>query len=86
MAALNIKNEEAYRLVRKLADLRGESMTQVIIEIARDALKLEEGNIVDVDRVAHWLEVGREIRSRMNDEWLNMDHGEYLYDERGLPK
>lgn len=86
MPALNIKNEEAYRLVRELADLRGESMTQVVIEIAREAIVREEKKIVDEDRIAHWLEVGREIRSRASEEWLNMDHGEYLYNDRGLPK
>lgn len=86
MPALNIKNEEAYRLVRELAEKRGESMTQVVIEIAREAIERDKPAGVDDERVQRWLEIGREIRARASEEWLNMDHGEYLYDENGLPK
>jgi len=86
MTALNIKNEEAYRLVRELAELRGESMTQVIIEIAREAIEREQGRAIREDRTAYWLAKGKEIRSRASDEWLNLDHGDMLYDEHGLPK
>ena len=32
------------------------------------------------------LAIGRDCASRMSPEALALDHGEYLYDERGLPR
>ncbi|MGI8486021.1 MAG: type II toxin-antitoxin system VapB family antitoxin [Thermomicrobiales bacterium] len=86
MAALNIKNEEAYRLVRELADLRGESMTQVVIEIAREAIQREKPDTTDGDRIQRWLEIGADNRRRMKEPFLSSGHGDLLYDEKGLPK
>lgn len=86
MTALNIKNEEAYRLVRELADLRGESMTQVVIEIAREAIQREKPDTTDGDRIQRWLEIGADNRRRMKEPFLSSGHGDLLYDEKGLPK
>ena len=36
--ALNIKNEETYRLIRELAGLTGESMTTAVTVAVRDRL------------------------------------------------
>ena len=86
MTALNIKNEEAYRLVRELAERRGESMTQVIIEIAREAIEREQGRAIREDRTAYWLAKGKENRSRMTTAVNSEDIDEFLYDANGLPK
>jgi hypothetical protein len=32
------------------------------------------------------LEEGRRFREQADPEWLKLDHGEWLYDEDGLPK
>lgn len=86
MAALNIKNEEAYRLVRELAELRGESMTQVVIEIAREAIEREKPDTTGEDRIQRWLKIGADNRRRMKEPFLSSDHGDLLFDENGLPK
>ena len=79
---LNIKNEETYRLVRELADLTGESMTGAVTEAVRERLErlrsdFQSGDIEDL---------AREIRDRLPPGYLDVDHGDLLYDEKGLPK
>jgi antitoxin VapB len=32
------------------------------------------------------LKIGRECASHMKEPYLSIDHGEMLYDEKGLPK
>lgn len=85
MPALNIKNEEAYRLVKELADREDKSMTTVVIEAVRE--KLERDPQIDHARVEHWLKVGRELRAMADPDWLARDPIAELYDdELGLPK
>jgi len=81
---LNIKNEEAYRLIKELADREGKSMTAVVIEAVRE--KLEREPETDEERIQYWLNVGRELRANTDPEWLARDPTEDLYDDMGLPK
>ena len=85
MPSLNIKNEEAYRLIRELAEREGKSMTTVVIEAVRE--KLEREPTINEERIQYWLKVGQEIRASADPEWLARDPTEDLYDdESGLPK
>ncbi len=86
MAALNIKNDEAYKLVKELADLRGESMTTVVIEAVRKQLESERKPPIDEERMNYFLDLGRRVRETVDPEWLAMDADDFLYDENGLPK
>ncbi|MGI8482880.1 MAG: type II toxin-antitoxin system VapB family antitoxin [Thermomicrobiales bacterium] len=87
MVALHIDEEdEAYRLVRELADLRGESMADVVTELAREALTQERPRMSKDEFRAKWLARGKEFRARMHEPYLSSDHGDLLYDEMGLPK
>ena len=86
MPALNIKNEEAYQLVKELADLRGESMTTVVIDVVREQLEKERKPQINEERIQYWLKVGRELRSSADPDWLASDPTDELYDEFGLPK
>jgi len=87
MAALNIKNEETYKLVKELADLRGETMTAVITEAVREKLERERKPQINEDRMQYFLDLGRRIRETADPEWLAKDPFEELYDdELGLPK
>ena len=90
MAALNIKNDEAVRLIKELARLKGESMTTVVIEAVRSELDRTRTPPINDERMNFWLERGREIRAhleRVNPESLERDPIEDLYDEEtGLPK
>jgi antitoxin VapB len=82
--SLNIKNPEAHRLARELATLTGESMSAAVTVAVR-----ERRDRVLADRsggLAQWmLEIGRDCARRLPEETRAIDHGELLYDERGLP-
>ncbi|MFZ1011269.1 MAG: type II toxin-antitoxin system VapB family antitoxin [Candidatus Sulfotelmatobacter sp.] len=83
--SLNIKNEETHRLVRQLARLTGESMTAAVDKAVRERLERvrdkKEGSLAE-----RLLKIGRECAAHMKEPYLSIDHGEMLYDEKGLPK
>jgi antitoxin VapB len=85
LVSLNIKDKEAYKLVRELADQTGESMTAAVKVAVRERLdRVRQDH--DEDAVERWLSTGRRIRSHMQEPYLSIDHGDLLYDELGLPK
>ncbi len=86
MPSLTIKNEEACRLIRELAVLRGESMTTVVIEAVREKLERERKPQINEARMQYWLDFGQRVRETADPEWLDRDPFEELYDENGLPK
>lgn len=79
--SLNIKNEETHRLAQELASLTGESMTAAVTEAVRERLERvkSEGRSERIRRIQ------QEFARRLKGKSLP-DHGELLYDERGLPK
>jgi antitoxin VapB len=81
---LNIKSPEADRLVEALSNLTGESKTKAVIEAVRERL---ERTSRERDRKAlstDLLAIGKRCAAygRRDDT----EHGELLYDERGLPR
>jgi antitoxin VapB len=87
MVTLNIKNEEAVRLVKELAELKGESMTTVVIEAVQEKLDRERKPRINEERMQYFLDLGRQIRESADPEWLERDQIAELYDEEtGLPK
>jgi len=82
MPDLNIKNPEAYRLVRKLADATGESMTEAVTVAVRERLERIERDF-QVDEI---LAMAKEIRDRLPPGYLDQDFDDLLYDNDGLPK
>jgi antitoxin VapB len=83
--SLNIKNEETHRLVRQLARLTGESMTAAVDKAVRERLeRVRDGNKGGL--AERLLKIGRECAAHMKEPYLSIDHGEMLYDEKGLPK
>jgi len=85
--SLNIKNAETYRLVKELADLTGESMTGAVTEAVRerlDRLRKETGEPAGMaERI---LAIAADMRARLPDDFFDIEHGELLYDEDGLPR
>jgi antitoxin VapB len=83
--SLNIKNEETHRLVRQLARATGESMTAAVDKAVRERLERvrsgKKGGLAE-----RLLKIGRECAAHMKEPYLSIDHGEMLYDEKGLPK
>ncbi len=86
MAALNIKNEETYQLVRELTSITGESLTQAVTESVRERLDRKRDALERDERKAYWLRKGRENRERIHDLVPSTEISDFLYDEYGLPK
>jgi antitoxin VapB len=82
---LNIKNEEAHRLARELARATGESMTVAVSEAIRERLERVRGTSKK-SRVERILEIGRDCAAHLKEPFKSVDHGDLLYDEKGLPK
>jgi antitoxin VapB len=83
--SLNIKNEKTHRLVRELARVTGESMTAAVERAVRerlDRVRSSRGG----DMATRLLKIGKESAPRWKEPYRSADHGELLYDERGLPK
>lgn len=82
--ALNIKNDEADKLVDALTKLTGESKTRAIIEALRERLGRERKRRDHKVLVAELLEIGRRCAAHGRRD--TTPHGEFLYDDRGLPR
>ena len=83
---LNIKNAETYRLARELADRTGTTLTAAVTVALRERLeRLETPPRQQRITVAEIMEIGRQCAAQLPDN-EPFDHGEWLYDENGLPK
>jgi antitoxin VapB len=86
--AMNIKNASTEELTRRLAALTGESMTTAITVAVRERLERLKAGAAEAsveDRAARVLSLGREIAPRLTGPFADADHGDLLYDDRGLP-
>jgi antitoxin VapB len=76
--SMNIKNKEAHQLTEELAKLTGESLTAAVTEAVRERL--------DRVRQAKGVNLGKDCAAHLKKPFSTIDHGEMLYDDRGLPK
>ncbi len=81
--SLNIKDPEARRLARAIADVTGETMTDAVIQALRERHERlrrrdPEALAADIRAIAH--------RAAAHIKRPYLDHAELLYDENGLPK
>ena len=84
---LNIKNDEAHWLAAELARRTGESMTAAVTTALRERLdRLERDSGTTRHRVDAMLAIGRDTAGRLSEPYCSSEHGELLYDDRGLPK
>lgn len=60
---LNIKDPEAYRLARSLADRTGESLTQVVVSALRDRFEREERRRRCEDLVEEMKEIAERVKA-----------------------
>lgn len=79
---INIKNDEARMLADEITKRTGETITEAVTEALKQRLK----KLTVEERVARVMEIAKEVSSRMEEPWKSMDHGDLLYDDRGLPK
>jgi antitoxin VapB len=83
--SLNIKDEEAHRMARQLARLTKESMTTAVREALRERLERVRGRKKG-SLAERLLQIGKECAPLWREPYKSMDHGQLLYDEKGLPK
>lgn len=83
--SLNIKNEETHHLARELARLTGESMTTAVNEAIRERLERVRGKSKK-SMAERLLEIGKDCAAHLKEPYKSIDHGDLLYDEKGLPK
>jgi antitoxin VapB len=83
--SLNIKNDETYRLSHELAELTGESLTTAVTVAVRERLeRLQRSQEAPLSE--RLLKIGKDCAAHLKEPFLTVDHGELLYDEKGLPK
>lgn len=83
---LNIKNDETCLLARDLARLTGETMTGAITVALRERLAREKRRRNVNIRVEQLLAIGRRCAESLQPGPSAAEHGDLLYDDRGLPR
>ncbi len=83
--AMNIKNSEAHHLARDLAALTGESLTAAITEALRERLERLRGS-QGGSLAERLVTIGADCAGRVKEPFRSAEHGDLLYDERGLPR
>ena len=83
--ALNIKNEETYKLIGELAERTGENLTQAVTQAVRERLDRMRGQR-DTGLVERLLRIGRDCAVHLKEPFRSVEHGDLLYDEKGLPR
>lgn len=82
--ALNINNEETRRLAVELAELTGETMTGAITIALRE--RLERQREIQ-ERLRNMRAISKRCAAMIRNDWPSaVEHGDFLYDEQGLPK
>ncbi len=83
--SLNIKNKDAHKLAQQLARLTGESLTEAVTEAVRERLHRVQDK-PDAKLSDRLLEIGRDCARHLKEPFRSGDHGDLLYDDKGLPK
>lgn len=81
---LSIKNEEAERLARELAELKGETITEAILVALRERRARHRAEAPPGTLTKALLALGRRYRRRPLVDQRTPD--EILYDDNGLPR
>ena len=83
--SMNIKNKETHQLTEELAKLTGESLTAAVTEAVRERLdRVRQAQGISL--ADQLLTIGKDCAAHLKKPFRAIDHGEMLYDERGLPK
>ena len=69
-------------MVQELAALTGESMTAAVTEAVREKLYRVKSKGI-AERI---MKIAKKCGPRWKEPFRSVDHGDLLYDEKGLPK
>jgi antitoxin VapB len=83
--AMNIKNDEAQKLAHELSKLTGESLTAAVTEAVRERLERVQ-SAQGAGLAERLLRIGKDCAAHLKEPFRSADHGDILYDERGLPR
>lgn len=81
--SLNVKDPEAHRLAQAIANETGETLTSAVTESLRqryERLRKKDNELL----AAEIRKISKRAAAHIKRPFL--DHAEYLYDDRGLPK
>lgn len=81
--SLNIKNEEAHRMAKEMAEATGESMTKAVTEAIRERRDRVVG-LSKEERYERIMAASRRTAPLLKG--LETDHAKLLYGDDGLPK
>ena len=84
--SLNIKSEEAHRLARELAQLTGETMTGAVTVALKERLARERRERSVEARLRAIRKIAERCAGLAGPGPSAVEHGDFLYDERGLPR
>ena len=84
--SLNIKNNETCRLAGELAQLTGETMTGAITVALQERLEREKRSRSMSARLQEMRAIAEHCAKLLGPGPSAVEHGDLLYDERGLPK
>lgn len=84
--SLNIKNEETCRLANELAELTNDTMTGAITVALRERLEREVRQRSADERLRKMRAAAERCAALLRAGGPPIDHADFLYDERGLPK
>lgn len=82
--ALNIKDPEAHELAQALAKETGETMTRAVTLALRERLERVRRREPPEARAQELIAIGRRCAKTLKGN--PVDHGNLLYDARGIPK
>ena len=83
---LNIENEETCALARELAELTGETITGAITVALSERLERERGERDKDALLRNVRAIAERCAARLGPGPSAVEHGDFLYDEHGLPK
>jgi len=88
--AINIRNREAERLARQLAEVTGDSITGAIVVALKERLASVRaasatGAPAQTERLARLRAISADAAARWTLDCRSSDHGTLLYDDQGLP-
>ena len=84
--SLKIENEETVQLAHELASLTGETVSEAITVAVRERLERVRHERSVEERVRELHAIGQRTARMLHDGPSAVEHGDFLYDERGLPK
>jgi antitoxin VapB len=80
---LNVKDPDAHRLAQAIAKATGETLTRAVTESLRERYERLQRRRRKAS-VEELLAIARRASAQLKRPYL--DHADFLYDERGLPK